>query len=230
VLANVLGIFRWIERHIHGLIVATIRHTVNDVDGIQWMMTLPTPTIDLVQEECAEFDKEPFTELAEEALAQLLTQFRRNTKVSHVLLKVIALDRLYSTRIQYVDLVPLAHHITDLNIDEAIEQGSPNAVDLIWNCAEIRKYYSFATKFCSWHNPDSYPMHDHYVDECLWAYKNQYPFYAFHREDMYDYEKFRPIVSAFREHYKLTSCSFKELDKFLWRMGNRMLREPTEAL
>jgi len=75
---------------------------------------LLTPTIDLVQEECAEFDKEPFTKLGEEALAQLLMQFPRNEKASHVLLKVIALDRLYSTRIQYVDLVPFCSSYREL--------------------------------------------------------------------------------------------------------------------
>jgi len=64
-------------------------------------------------------------------------------------------------------------------------------------------------------------MHDHYVDECLWTYKKQDQFYALRREDMYDYEKFLTIVSAFREHYKLT-CSFKKLDKFLWRIGDRI--------
>ena len=193
---------------------------------------LLTPTIDLVQEECAEFDKEPFTKLGEEALAQLLMQFPRNEKASHVLLKVIALDRLYSTRIQYVDLVPFAHHIANCSIDEAISQGSPNAVDLIWDCAETRKYYSFATKFCSWHNPKAYPMHDHYVDECLWAYNKQNSFYVFHREDMYDYEKFLVIVSAFRDRYNLTTTtfSFRDLDKFLWRTGDRILRERTTSL
>lgn len=194
-------------------------------------MTTPlsAPTYARVAEAISNFDKESFTELAEESLVELRAKFPRNSEASHVLLKVIALDRLYSTRIKYVDLMPLARHIARRNIDQQLDQGAPEAVDLIWSCPETINYYSFATKFCSWHNPKSYPMHDHYVDECLWAYRKQDRFHDFQRQDMYDYAKFVGIVAAFQSHYNLESFSFRELDKFLWSTGQRILGEAQEG-
>jgi hypothetical protein len=191
---------------------------------------LPTPTAELIQTECNAFDEEPYTKLGEEALSQLREHFPRNAEVSHVLLKVIALNKLYSTRIDDVDIDPFARHIAALGIDEAIDQGSPTAVELIFVCPGLRKYYSFATKFCSWHNSTAYPIYDHYVDECLWTYKKQDQFFEFHRQDLYEYDKFVRIVSIFRDHYGLASFSFRQIDKFLWRTGERLLRERSEPL
>ena len=191
---------------------------------------LPIPTIDLVQAECDAFDEEPFTKLGEQALAQLREQFPRNVEVSHILLKVLALNQIYSTRINYVDVVPLSRHIAGLGIDSLLDQGSPRAVDLIFVCPPLPKYFSFATKFCSWHNPAAFPIYDHYVDECLWLYKKQDGFAVFHRQDLWIYEKFVEIVTSFRSHYGLTCFTYRQIDKFLWQTGDRILRERTDPL
>ena len=191
---------------------------------------LPKPTIELVQKGCNAFDIDPFTKLGEEALTQLKAKFPHNSEASHVLLKVIALDQRYSTRINYVDIDRFAHHIANLEIDEHIDQGSPCAVELIFDCPPLPKYYSFATKFCSWHNPAAYPIYDHYVDECLWAYKKQDQFFGFHRQDLYEYEEFVKIVSAFQNHYGLDGLTFRDLDKFLWLTGKQLLGGQGEPL
>ena len=191
---------------------------------------LPKPTINLVQQECNAFDQDPFTKLGEQALAQLREQFPRNIEASHILLKVLALNQLYSTRINYIDVDPLARHIAGLGIDTLLAQGSPRAVDLIFVCPPLPKYFSFATKFCSLHNPSAFPIYDHYVDECLWLYKKQDGFAVFHRQDLYIYERFVEIVTAFRNHYELSRFTFREIDKFLWRTGNSILRESTDPL
>jgi len=185
----------------------------------------PIPTIDRVQAECNAFDDDPFTKLGEQALLQLREQFPRNVDASHVLLKILALNQLYSTRINYVDVVPLARHIAGLGIDSLLDQGSPRAVDLIFVCPPLPKYYSFATKFCSLHNPSAFPIYDHYVDECLWLYKKQDGFSAFDHQDLWIYEKFVDIVAAFRNRYELTRFTFRDIDKFLWLTGERILRE-----
>jgi hypothetical protein len=117
---------------------------------------LPVPTVELAKAECDEFDRENF--LAETALGELLAQFPRNTDTSHVLLKVLVLNKLYSTRIRDIDVDPLARHIGSLGVDRRLSEGSVQAVDLIADCPTLKRYYSFATKFCSWHNPDAYPF------------------------------------------------------------------------
>ena len=143
-----------------------------------------------------------------------------------MLLKVLVLNKLYNTRINDVDVPRLAMHIVDLGVDEPIKQGDPSVVWSMFMCDGLRKYYSFATKFCSWHNPESYPIYDGYAEECLWAYRkrpaNQEGFAQFRRQDCWYYDKYKKVVSAFRTHYKLDHFTFKEIDKFLWQTGERI--------
>jgi hypothetical protein len=144
---------------------------------------------------------------------------------SQVLLKIVVLNRLYSTRINSVETEPLARHIAGSEIDLLLAQGSSEAVALITNCPNLRKYLSFASKFCSWHNPTAYTIYDANARACLWAYRKQDQFAKFQLQDLWYYEKFRTAVVAFSKHYGLDSLTFKQLEKFLWRAGDRILRK-----
>lgn len=162
----------------------------------------------------------------EDALKQLREQFPENKEIPHVLLKVLVLNKLYNTRVNDVDVPILARHIAQLRLDDAIGQGDPTVVGRIYTCEGLRKYYSFATKFCSWHNPEAYPIYDSYAEECLWAYRkqpaNQEGFATFRRQDCWYYDKYKEVVNAFRTHYRLDHFTFKEIDKFLWQTGERI--------
>lgn len=181
---------------------------------------LPVPTPELIRDACKRFDSENL--LMEDALRQLLEQFPENNEVSHVLLKVLVLNKLYNTRVNDVDVQGLAKHIADLGVDEPIKQGDTAIVERIYTCEGLRMYYSFATKFCSWHNPDSYPIYDSYAEECLWAYRKQQGFAAFKRQDCGVYNRYKAVVNTFRRHYGLDDFTFKEIDKFLWQTGERL--------
>lgn len=186
---------------------------------------LPTPNVDLVKEECRLFDEEPSIQLGENALKELRERFPQNTVASQVLLKVLVLDRLYHTRILEKHVEGFARHIAGLDIDSLLAMNSLDAVRKIYGCPELgRVYYSFATKFCSWHKPEVYPIFDSYAVECLWAYRKQDHFAQFLRQDLWYYEKFVTAVTAFREFYKLDGLTFREIDKFLWSSGYRILR------
>ena len=60
-------------------------------------MESPNPTPELVECACREFDEE--NRVTENALRNLFQCFPHNTEASEVLLKVLALNDLYSTRI-----------------------------------------------------------------------------------------------------------------------------------
>jgi hypothetical protein len=96
---------------------------------------------------------------------------------------------------------------------------------------KVRNYFSFASKYCNWHNPTAYPIYDSNVEACLWHYKNQegstfagalaergigFPRYG------YNYAQFVRIVNAFRDGYSLESFTYKQLDKFLWSLGDTL--------
>ncbi|MGA7314894.1 MAG: hypothetical protein WBX22_13065 [Silvibacterium sp.] len=57
-----------------------------------------------------------------------------------------------------------------------------------------------------------------------------YPFAKFTQNDLWDYEKFHKIVTAFRDHYGLGSLSYKEIDKFLYQLGNEYFSSGEAAL
>lgn len=125
------------------------------------MIPLPPLTADFVNVECNAFDHDPSTRLTEESLALLLSHFPENNEVTHVLLKVATLNQLYGTNIFAVQMV--ASHIVDLRIDTYLRSGSLQVVDLIAKVKigdKVRNNFSFATKYCSWHNPNTYPIYD----------------------------------------------------------------------
>lgn len=130
--------------------------------------SLPMPTVKLVRAAVAQFDSDPSTGLVDRALAELIHQFPGNTDPAQVLLKVAALNSLYATQIYAV--VSVARHIAGLDIDAHLNTGSPDAVDLIATVdisGKQRRNFSFATKYCNWHNPVSYPIYDTQVDASL---------------------------------------------------------------
>jgi hypothetical protein len=169
---------------------------------------------------CEKFDRE--NSLSEHSLEELVRQFPRNNDIRHVLLKVVAVNSLEHTHIFAVDAV--ARHIqADIeDIDKALAAGSPEVVGKIAKLAiHGKKYnlYSFATKYCSLHNPDAYPVYDLRVDHYLCQLQAQHPFAAFHHAELSDYPRFVGIMTDFRDFHGLGAFSFKKIAKFLHVQG-----------
>jgi hypothetical protein len=192
---------------------------------------LPRPTADDVIGAEKKFDQE--AESIEWVLTELFQKFPDNTDFGEVALKAKVLNVLYSTQVRAVNIV--ARHICSLAIDPDLRAGKPEIVDRIAKVqlqgGKVRNYFSFASKYCNWHNPTAYPIYDSNVEACLWHYKNQegstfaaalaergiaFPRYG------YDYAQFVRIVNAFRDGYSLESFTYKQLDKFLWSLGDTL--------
>jgi hypothetical protein len=182
---------------------------------------LPRPTADDVIRAEKKFDEENGP--IEWVLTQLFKRFPENTDFGEVVVKTKVLNILYSTQIRAVNIV--ARHITNLAIDPGLNAGK---VEIVGQIAKVqlkdktRHNVSFASKYCNWHNPTAYPIYDRNVEACLWCYKKQDGFATFRRYD-YDYAEFVRVVNAFRDGYKLTSFTYKQLDKFLWYLGETLL-------
>ena len=181
---------------------------------------LPNPTPQLVRRYIKNFDRE--NQEIECTLAELFALFPKNTENSQVVVKASAINILFQTWISGITTV--ANHITNLDIDSAIERGDAEIVDRIARVKfkeKIRRNYSFATKYCFWHRPNSYPMYDWRVDYCLWEYRVQDPArsFQFKRTDLRNYDEFRKIVDNFKVCYGLTDFTYREIDKFLYHLG-----------
>lgn len=184
---------------------------------------LPIPALEVVNSRIKQFNDD--NEHAEKALTLLLDRFPTNTEMPDVLLKVAAINALYNTQIRGIHAV--SEHIVTCGIDSRLDQGDAAVVDAIASVffnGKPRCNYSFATKYCSWHRPDLYPIYDSRVDFCLREYATvPNPFATFRAADLWQYARFRELLKIFREHYGLSSINFKNLDKFLYVIGDEYM-------
>lgn len=151
----------------------------------------------------------------------------QNTKFDEVIVKVATLDSLYNTQLsKYRAAVPVANHIIGIaDIDKRLQSGDVSVVDEIAQnrLPDGRDYrcYSFATKYCSFHNPDAYPIYDSYVDKVLKLF-NKEDNYIEGRINNKKYHQYAECIRAFRKFYKLEDYSLKQLDKYLWQLGDEL--------
>ena len=203
------------------------------------------PSTDDVRRAGAQFDSDSNNKILEEALQELFGQFPQNTHLAQVLLKVTALNTLYSTQIPlYHETIPtifeVAEHIVNLGIDSDLRRGVDGLVRSLATVEvppkKVRFNYSFATKYCSWHNPEAYPIFDSRVYAYLCHLVNHGCIDRFIRNDMWDYPIFKRTIEGFKERNLLGEFTFKEIDKFLYLQGAIVIRgrektttEPSET-
>jgi len=190
-------------------------------DRMKPQPVLTFPTVKLIDEAAAKFDRQ--SEAAEEALKELFSSYPTNDNLNHVLWKVILLNRIYSTQVLAVE--DLARHIVEraVELDHLIQIGAPEAVDLFSNVTLGKRQFnlfSFASKYCSWHNQRTYPIFDTRVGWYLWNLQKRTKFCElFTRYEFQNYKEYKTIFLAFQRYFQLETYDFKTLDKFLWLYG-----------
>lgn len=185
---------------------------------------IPNPSAEEINHWPAEWDKLSDYASQEKALNKLfLKTYPDNKILEDVLVKVCTLNQFYSTQIRKIFV--LANHIVSLNMDEELGEANLELVEKIARGHGIRinykskesYLYSFATKYCSHHNPENYPIYDSYVEKMLMHFKNSN--FDFRKEDLKKYPIFKDILNEFRKCYNLEKFSLKEIDKYLWQAG-----------
>ncbi len=141
---------------------------------------------------------------------------RYNTSLEHVLLKVSVLNDFYSTNIY--DTNTVSKHILELNIDKRLECGDFSVVHEIAK-VKNRNFYSFASKYCSHHQPDRYPIYDSYVEKTLWHFHKIDKFAEFKKNELKSYRVFVDIINRFKKFYRLQNFSLRQIDIYLWLCG-----------
>lgn len=188
-------------------------------------MNIPhKPTNKLVDKYVEKSKKEKQFYMTDGAISNLMQKFPENKIFEDILLKVTVINSLYSTNI--FGIMKVAEHILELNLDSSLFKGEPDVVHQIAQGHGIskpkgngdRNFYSFASKYCSWHNPDKYPIYDSYVSSILNEYRKGYQDFQFEPEELKNYTKFKQIVENFKSHFSLRH-PVKEIDKFLWLYG-----------
>ncbi|PWT79016.1 MAG: hypothetical protein C5B59_00460 [Bacteroidetes bacterium] len=182
-------------------------------------MDYKKPTPSLVQEKVKEHEQDLETVDTDTALTLLIQTFPKNQAIHDVLLKVAAINQLYSAGLKTTAIYGVSKLIRGLDIDPKLAQGSLDVVDEIAYglVAGENDRYAFATKYCHWHRPDFYPICDTNARDVLRLCKEVDAFADFRLVDFYKYPLYKGIIEAFVRHYGLSAFSFRQLDKFLWR-------------
>ena len=130
---------------------------------------LPYPSAEEVRRyRCLWEELENYKE-QENALNVLFAGHSGNTEKKYVLLKVVALNHFYSTNI--FNVYAVAKHIVGIrDFDARLRKGNLSIVEELRNKDKNgtgRDLYSFATKYCSHHVPEKFPIYDRYVHKVL---------------------------------------------------------------
>lgn len=182
---------------------------------------VPNPSIEQVEFYLAKWDGLENYHLQEDALNKLFFELcPKNTDVIDILLKASTLNDFYSTNI--FSIYPVAKHICALDIDLRLKAGDVTLVRDIQYVTmgnTVKNFYSFASKYCSHHNPLDYPIYDSYVDEVLRYFRNRDGFSNFQDIDLKDYVKFKGILIDFHAFYGLDKYNLKQIDQYIWLLG-----------
>lgn len=158
----------------------------------------------------------------EKALDKLFMQIcRENQCIEDILIKCSALNDFYSTNIFKVHHV--AQHYLKHNIDQRLETGDLTLVEDLTAIpinGKVHRFYSFATKYCSHHRPDIYPIYDSYVHKLLMYFREKGYVKFKTGNDLKDYQKYTDIIKSLKKKDKqLDKFTVKEIDKYLWQLG-----------
>lgn len=207
-----------------------------------------------VIEKCIKYFNGKYKKI-EDSLTWVFNEYKKNSNINEVLIKVTTLNSLYGAGLRNskdencdkkktIDVVTMASHIVSMNkkIDELLyskdENESFKAYKIIesgFDTNEYKKCYVFASKYCSWHNNDVFPIMDSRVKKELYKFiisKNN----EFNGDEskgrnigssgFYEYELFRSTCIEFRNHVNNfinppKEYTLKDLDKFLWVYGEK---------
>lgn len=175
-------------------------------------------------------------QIQEDLLQTLLKNYPNHKNKSAVETKVKLLNLFYSTGIQATNM--MASNILSIkNIDELLKEGDFGLVAKIANLRinnnTTRYNYSFATKYCAYHEPQKFPIYDSIVAMTFISFfeKGLLPKYKYSRrkvsesnvftknefaEKLKDYEFFVEIYQYFMKLYDLKDFTYREIDAYIW--------------
>ncbi len=171
-------------------------------------------------------DRYPF---ADEILKNIFKKDKDNINLEMICQKVILLNSLYFTNIfSPFDMVLHIRKIKDFK--NRINKGDPLLVSEISKITirnKTKNFYSFATKYCFWHNDRKYPIYDKMGTKTLreYSYNNLYDFNCL-GIDLKNYEKYRNVIDNFCDCFNLPNeVKYRKIDKYLWQKGKELSGE-----
>lgn len=195
-------------------------------------MKLKKPEKNFIDLMLAEYSKIEGDELNQK-LQKLFNDFPEDTNKFDVMIKVAALNKIYSTAITNIN--PVVSKINEVSKTESFEteQDYINLVDKIctieWtnekNISFKRNNTSFASKYVHFLSNRTIPIYDSYIWIIMQAYvaqlKGSKPTFA----NPNNYLEFHKTFIDFKNLYELQKYTNYTIDKFLWIYGRNLIKE-----
>lgn len=183
-----------------------------------------TPTAAMVKRVAkAHEDFFPYDKYNYAAIKAVVDQFWSNRSYSNIRIKVDIINGIFNTAIR--DTFGVARQIYERvrRVDSRLAAGDVHLIAEIARYEQpngrIRINFSFATKFCHFHHPESYPIYDRFVAQSLLCYRRAPDFDFFREGDLKEYQSFVKVNFAFWEVYGLQRLPVGVVDRFLWATG-----------
>lgn len=185
------------------------------------MRNIPIPCKKEVEKYLKKWDSLENYVLQENSLDKLFFKtYPKNNDINDILIKASSLNDFYSTNI--FSIFSVAKHIYKLNIDDRLKNGDEtlvNDIAVVEISGKSKNFYSFATKYCSHHNPINFPIYDSYVEKILIYFNKKDKFSLFKKKDLKNYSKFKQILIDFKKKYEIDEYNLKDIDKYIWQLG-----------
>jgi hypothetical protein len=174
---------------------------------------------------CSEvFLRHPRYSIADMAIQKVVEGMPNNTSLPEVIAKVSIIKSLYVT--PFYDVMSLSEHIiNNSGFDLYLDSGNPKSVEIVRSGHGIRlkktgkeiDLYSFATKYCSFHNPEAYPIFYGFVGDLLFRLNLQYGWISkLYKYELNDYSKFKNLLDCFVNYFEIGLHGYKMLDQGIW--------------
>lgn len=184
------------------------------------LKNIPIPSKIEVEKYLKQWRDNEVYSISQKGLNNLFETFPLNNNLDKILVKVCTLDVIFSAQASRW-FFEVSEHILNYDFDNKLKNDDIDVNDFaniyIKDKNKKRNFYSFASKYCSHHKPEEYPIYDSYVDDILWFFMKEE--LNNKRINLKNYKKFKDTLIKFRSKYELENYSLKEIDQYIWLLG-----------
>lgn len=168
-----------------------------------------------------------------ETLSRLFETFDNDQNKYNILIKVAALNKIYSTAINNIN--PVVEQILKIGRNRNYSKSIENYVNLVDEIARIkwtstnsgkiheRNNLSFASKYVHFSSGYKTPIYDSYIWILIVGYLAQKEKSKFSFANPSNFNEFYKKFEKFKKELNLENYSNYQIDKFLWQYGKSLI-------
>ena len=112
----------------------------------------------------------------------------------------------------------MAQHILDNKIDCLLEKNNTDVISVI-STVGGKNFYAFATKYCHFQKPATFPIYDSNVVKALKCFKHYFP--ELDLNNIRNYTTYKDILDKFINKFQLEK-HYSEIDHYLYQIGKKL--------